>query len=93
MVDIARDRRWGRIVEGAGEDPHRGAEIAIAQVGGFQGDGPFDGKHLVATMKHFAGYGASIGGRDHDDVNLSESQLRNVYLKPFKAGVDAGVGP
>lgn len=92
MVDIARDPRWGRIVEGAGEDPFLGAQVAIAQVKGFQGNEPIDEKHLVATMKHFAGYGASLGGRDHDDVNLSESQLRNVYLKPFKAGVDAGVG-
>jgi beta-glucosidase len=91
MVDIARDPRWGRIVEGAGEDPYLGSKIAIAQVKGFQGNEPIDGNHLVATMKHFAGYGASIGGRDHDDVNLSESQLQNVYLKPFKAGVDAGV--
>jgi beta-glucosidase len=92
MVDIARDPRWGRIVEGAGEDPYLGSMVAAAQVKGFQGDQPIDENHILATMKHFAGYGASLGGRDHDDVNLSESQLRNVYLKPFKAGVDAGVG-
>jgi beta-glucosidase len=92
MVDIARDPRWGRIVEGAGEDPYLGAKVAVAQVKGFQGSGPIDEKHVVATMKHFAGYGASLGGRDHDDVNLSESQLRNVYLKPFQAAAKAGIG-
>ena len=92
MVDIARDPRWGRIVEGAGEDPFLGAKVAVAQVKGFQGNEPIDEKHIVATMKHFAGYGGSLGGRDHDDVHLSESQLRNVYLRPFKAGVDARVG-
>ena len=90
MLDIARDPRWGRIVEGAGEDPYLGAKIAVAQVKGFEGQGPLDGKHIATSLKHFAGYGASLGGRDHDDVNLSESQLRNVYLQPFKAGVAAG---
>ena len=92
MLDIARDPRWGRIVEGAGEDPYLGSKVAAAQVQGFQGGKSIDDQHVVATLKHFAGYGASLGGRDHDDVNLSESQLRNVYLKPFKAGVEAGVG-
>ena len=92
MLDIARDPRWGRIVEGAGEDPYLGSKVARAQVLGFQGQRPIDQNHLIVSMKHFAGYGASVGGRDHDDVNLSESQLRNVYLKPFKAGVDAGAG-
>jgi beta-glucosidase len=92
MLDIARDPRWGRIVEGAGEDPYLGSQVAAAQVRGFQGKRPIDSKHIVVAMKHFAGYGASVGGRDHDDVNLPESQLYNVYLKPFKAGVDAGAG-
>jgi len=92
MLDICRDPRWGRIVEGAGEDPYLGSRVAAAQVRGFQGQRPLDSTHIMVAMKHFAGYGASIGGRDHDDVNLSESQLRNVYLKPFKAGVDAGAG-
>ena len=92
MLDIARDPRWGRIVEGAGEDPFLGSRVAAAQVQGFQGKRPIDSEHVFAALKHFAGYGASIGGRDHDDGNLSESQLRNVYLKPFKAGVDAGAG-
>jgi beta-glucosidase len=92
MFDIARDPRWGRIVEGAGEDPYLGSRVATAQILGFQGQRPVDANHILVSMKHFAGYGASVGGRDHDDVNLSESQLRNVYLKPFKAGVDAGAG-
>ena len=92
MLDICRDPRWGRIVEGAGEDPYLGAQVAAAQVRGFQGQRPIDSNHIIVSIKHFAGYGASIGGRDHDDVNLSESQLRNVYLKPFKAAVDAGAG-
>ena len=92
MLDICRDPRWGRMVEGAGEDPYLGSEVAAAQVRGFQGKRPVDSEHIIVALKHFAGYGASLGGRDHDDVNLSESQLRNVYLKPFKAGVDAGAG-
>ncbi len=92
MLDICRDPRWGRIVEGAGEDPYLGSQVAAAQVRGFQGQRPLDSTHIMVAMKHFVGYGASVGGRDHDDVNLSESQLRNVYLKPFKAGVDAGAG-
>ena len=92
MVDIARDARWGRIVEGAGEDPFLGAAMAAAQVRGFQG--PYIGApdHVVACAKHFAGYGASEGGRDYDPVYLSESQLRNIYLPPFEAAVKAGVG-
>jgi beta-glucosidase len=92
MLDICRDPRWGRIVEGAGEDPYLGSQVAAAQVRGFQGKRPLDSEHIIVALKHFAGYGASLGGRDHDDVNLSESQLRNVYLRPFKAGVDAGAG-
>ena len=92
MLDIARDPRWGRIVEGAGEDPYLGAKVAAAQIRGFQGPRPIDSEHMIVSTKHFAGYGASVGGRDHDDVNLSESQLRNVYLKPFKAAIDAGAG-
>lgn len=92
MVDIARDPRWGRIVEGAGEDPFLGSVMAKAQVRGFQG--PYLGSpgHVLACVKHFAGYGASEGGRDYDSVYLSESSLRNVYLPPFRAAVDAGVG-
>jgi beta-glucosidase len=91
-VDIARDPRWGRIVEGAGEDPYLGSAMAIAQVRGFQG--PFLGSpgHVVAGPKHFAGYGAALGGRDYDEVNLSDNELWNVYLPPFKAAIDAGAG-
>ena len=90
MVDIARDARWGRIVEGAGEDPYLGAAMARAQVRGFQGRlGAPD--HVLACAKHFAGYGAADGGRDYDSVYVSEA-LWNVYLPPFQAAVEAGVG-
>jgi beta-glucosidase len=92
MLDIARDARWGRIVEGAGEDPCLGAAMAAAQVRGFQG--PYLGApdRVVACAKHFAGYGAADGGRDYDPVYLPEGQLRNVYFPPFEAAVKAGVG-
>ena len=92
MVDIARDPRWGRIVEGAGEDPYLGAVMSAAHVRGFQGDRIGSPDHLLATAKHFAGYGAAEGGRDYDAANISDTQLWNVYLPPFKAAVDAGVG-
>ena len=92
MVDIARDPRWGRIVEGAGEDPYLGARMSAAQVRGFQGSDPSAPGRLLACMKHFAGYGAADGGRDYDSSYLSDSELYNVYLPPFKAAVDAGVG-
>ena len=92
MVDIARDPRWGRIVEGAGEDPYLGAAMSRAQVRGFQGDRIGSPEHLLACVKHFAGYGAAEGGRDYDAANISDAQLWNVYLPPFKAAVDAGVG-
>ncbi|WP_376795633.1 glycoside hydrolase family 3 N-terminal domain-containing protein [Thermogemmatispora sp.] len=90
MVDIARDPRWGRIVEGAGEDPYLGARLAAAHVRGFQGEGIDTGEHIAAGPKHFVGYGAALGGRDYDEVNLSESELRNLYLPPFAAAVEAG---
>jgi beta-glucosidase len=92
MLDIARDARWGRIVEGAGEDPCLGAAMAAAQVRGFQGPYPGAPGRVVACAKHFAGYGAADGGRDYDPVYLPEAQLRNVYFPPFQAAVDAGVG-
>ena len=92
MLDIARDARWGRIVEGAGEDPVLGAAMAAAQVRGFQGPYPGAPDHVIACAKHFAGYGAADGGRDYDPVFLPEAHLRNVYFPPFKAAVDAGVG-
>jgi beta-glucosidase len=92
MVDVARDARWGRMVEGAGEDPYLGAAMAAAQVRGFQGDYPGSPGRLIACAKHFAGYGAADGGRDYDPVYLPENLLRNVYLPPFQAAVEAGVG-
>ncbi len=94
MVDIARDARWGRIVEGAGEDPHLGSILAAARVRGFQGhtrDGLAADSTLLATAKHFAAYGAAEGGRDYNTTDMSERTLREVYLPPFKAAVDAGV--
>jgi beta-glucosidase len=92
MVDIARDARWGRIVEGAGEDPYLGSAMAAAQVRGFQG--PYLGApaRLLACAKHFGAYGAAEGGRDYDPVYVPEGQLRNVYFPPFAAAVKAGVG-
>jgi beta-glucosidase len=92
MVDIARDPRWGRIVEGAGEDPYLGAAVAVAQVRGFQGREPGAPGRIIAGPKHLAGYGAALGGRDYDEVSLADSDLWNVYLPPFRAAVDAGAG-
>jgi beta-glucosidase len=92
MVDIARDPRWGRIVEGAGEDPYLGAAMAGAQVRGFQGEYIGAPERVVAGPKHFVGYGAALGGRDYDEVSISEAELRNVYLPPFQAAVAAGAG-
>ncbi|GAA4344965.1 beta-glucosidase BglX [Angustibacter luteus] len=92
MVDIARDPRWGRMVEGAGEDPFLGAAVAAAQVRGFQGTELGAPERVIAGPKHFAGYGAALGGRDYDEVNLSDSELWNVYLPPFAAAVAAGAG-
>jgi beta-glucosidase len=92
MVDIARDPRWGRIVEGAGEDPYLGARMAEAQVRGFQGETLGATDRVIAGPKHFVGYGAALGGRDYDEVHLSEAELRNVYLPPFEAAVQAGAG-
>jgi beta-glucosidase len=92
MVDIARDARWGRIIEGAGEDPFLGAAIARAQVRGFQGAEMGSPGHVLACAKHFAGYGAAEGGRDYDSAYIPEELLRNVYLPPFHAALEAGVG-
>jgi beta-glucosidase len=92
MLDIARDPRWGRIVEGAGEDPYLGSAMAAAQVRGFQGDYIGAPDHILACMKHFAGYGAAVGGRDYDEAYIPETLLQNVYLKPFHAAVKAGIG-
>lgn len=92
MVDITRDPRWGRVVEGAGEDPFLGSAMARAQVAGFQGRDLAARDTMLATVKHFAGYGAVEAGRDYNPVHLSEAQLRDVYFPPFRAAVEAGVG-
>jgi len=83
MVDIARDPRWGRIAEGSGEDPYLGSLLAAARVRGFQ-------QSIVATVKHFAGYGAAEAGREYNETEISERTMREIYLPPFKAGIDAG---
>ncbi|MEH0158044.1 glycoside hydrolase family 3 N-terminal domain-containing protein [Limibacter armeniacum] len=92
MVDIARDPRWGRISEGAGEDVYLGSRIAEARVKGFQGDNLKDLNTIVACAKHFAAYGQAQAGRDYHTTNMSDRELRDVYLPPFKAAIDAGVG-
>ena len=92
MVDIARDARWGRIVEGAGEDPYLGAVMAGARVRGFQGRDYSAPDRVVACAKHWVAYGAAEGGRDYNTTDMSEIRLREVYLPPFKAALDAGVG-
>jgi beta-glucosidase len=92
MVDIARDPRWGRIVEGAGEDPYLGSRMAVAQVAGYQGGNTLRPGALMATAKHFGAYGAAIGGRDYNSADLSERTLQEVYLPPFYAAARAGSG-
>src|SRR4029453_8682948 len=92
MVDIARDPRWGRIVEGAGEDPYLGALMARARVHGFQGTDYSATNKIVACAKHWVAYGAAEAGRDYNTTDMSENRLREIYLPPFKAAVDAGVG-
>src|SRR5438132_344109 len=90
MVDIARDPRWGRIAEGSGEDPYLGSAMAAARVRGFQGSDPRAPDAVLATVKHFAAYGGAEGGRDYNTVDLSERTLREVYLPPYHAALDAG---
>lgn len=92
MVDIARDPRWGRIMEGAGEDPFLGSVMAAAQVRGFQGDDLSSPDRIIACVKHFGGYGAAVGGRDYDSSDISDNQLYNVYLPAYHAAVAAGAG-
>lgn len=92
MVDIARDARWGRIVEGAGEDPYLGAEMARARVRGFQGRDYSATDKVMACAKHWVGYGAAEAGRDYNTTDISERTLREIYFPPFKAAVDEGVG-
>ncbi len=86
MVDIARDARWGRIAEGAGEDPFLGSAFADARVRGFQGSGVRGPNGVVACVKHYVGYGAAEGGRDYNSVDMSEIRLREVYLPPVQGG-------
>jgi beta-glucosidase len=90
MVDIARDPRWGRVMEGAGEDPFLGSAIAKVRVQGFQGNGLGNTDAVMACAKHFAAYGAAVGGRDYNAVDMSLRQLHEIYLPPFKAALDAG---
>jgi len=90
MVDIARDPRWGRVMEGAGEDTWLASRIATARVKGFQGTGLGALDAVMATAKHFAAYGAAVGGRDYNSVDMSPRQLLETYLPPFKAALDAG---
>ena len=90
MVDIGRDPRWGRVMEGAGEDTYLGSKIAYARVKGFQGNKLGDLNSVMACVKHFAAYGAGVGGRDYNSVDMSERMLMETYLPPFKAAVDAG---
>ena len=92
MVDIARDARWGRMVEGAGEDPYLGSAMAVAYVRGYQGARLDDPQSMLACMKHFVGYGAAEAGRDYNAAEISERTLRQIYLPPFHAALEAGVG-
>ncbi|MFE3866701.1 beta-glucosidase BglX [Flavobacterium sp. LS2P90] len=91
MVDVARDARWGRVMEGAGEDPYLGSKIAVARVKGFQGDDLSATNTILACAKHFAGYAFAEAGRDYNTVDVSETTLQNTIFPPFKAAVDAGV--
>ncbi|WP_262888965.1 glycoside hydrolase family 3 N-terminal domain-containing protein [Cryomorpha ignava] len=90
MVDIARDPRWGRVMEGSGEDTYLGSKIGVAKVIGYQGDNLADPLTLLACVKHFAAYGAPLAGRDYGTVDMSERTLREYYLPPYKAAIDAG---
>lgn len=92
MVDIARDPRWGRICEGAGEDTWLGSKIAGARVKGFQGENLSDNNTVVACVKHYAAYGAATAGRDYNTTDMSDRMLHEIYLPPFKAALDAGAG-
>ena len=90
MVDIARDPRWGRIAEGAGEDPYLGSVMAAARVRGFQGSDVASPDRIIACLKHYVAYGEPVGGRDYNSVDMSERSLREIYLPPYKAGLAAG---
>ena len=90
MVDISRDARWGRVMEGAGEDPYLGSLIGAARVKGFQGSSLSATSTIASCLKHYAGYGFAEAGRDYNSVDMSNSTLHNVILPPFKLGVEAG---
>jgi beta-glucosidase len=91
MMDVSRDARWGRIMEGAGEDPYYGSMVARARIRGFQGEDISKDHTMMACAKHFVGYGASRGGRDYNTVDMSMRELHEVHLPPFKAAIDEGV--
>lgn len=91
MVDVARDPRWGRVMEGSGEDTYLGMQIGLARIRGFQGKGLGNLDAIMACAKHFAAYGAAVGGRDYNSVDMSLRQLHETYLPPFKAAAEAGV--
>jgi beta-glucosidase len=90
MVDVARDARWGRVIEGAGEDPYLGSAFAVARVRGFQDGSQSDATFMLTTAKHFVAYGAAEAGRDYNTVDVSERALHEVYLPPFRAALEAG---
>ena len=92
MVDIARDPRWGRIAEGAGEDVYLGSQVAKAMVQGYQGNGIYGNKNIMACVKHYALYGAAEAGRDYNTTDMSRVRMFNEYMPPYKAAVDAGAG-
>ena len=91
MIDISRDARWGRIMEGSGEDPFLTSQVAVAKIKGYQGEDLSDPKTIAATAKHFAGYGFAEAGRDYNTVHVGNNELHNTILPPFKAAADAGV--
>ena len=91
MIDISRDARWGRIMEGSGEDPFLTSKVGVAKIKGYQGDDLSDPKTIAATAKHFAGYGFAEAGREYNTVHVGENELHNTILPPFKAAADAGV--
>ena len=90
MVDVSHEPRWGRIVEGAGEDPYLGSVMGAARVKGAQGDSYSAPDKVVSSVKHYVAYGQPEGGRDYNTTDMSEARLRNLYLPPFKAAIDAG---
>ena len=90
MVDVSHEPRWGRIVEGAGEDPYLGSVFAAARVKAAQGNDYWAPDKVVTSVKHFVAYGQPEGGRDYNTTDMSEPRLRNLYLPPFKAAIDAG---